>query len=199
MAKPDITKNTASIDALLAVTENPRHRLILENYRRHALLESGGAWEKVLYDPAMVVPDPEYVLSFSGMTLRLQGQEQVAAMYGALRDNRANVFVVEDEDIMISDTGFASEVVATQHTVGANLQDLSKDELDPEGLYTRTARSLFIFPYTEDCVLKGERATDFDGAEIREVSADDFITPEEAYRLLVPLARPLPSLESLSV
>jgi hypothetical protein len=35
MAKFDITKLNVAIDKLLAVTENPRHRFILQVYSRH--------------------------------------------------------------------------------------------------------------------------------------------------------------------
>jgi hypothetical protein len=45
MAEWEITRITAATDELLRTTENPRHRAILSNYRRHALLEVSGLYE----------------------------------------------------------------------------------------------------------------------------------------------------------
>ncbi|MFF7633042.1 hypothetical protein ACFZB9_07795 [Kitasatospora sp. NPDC008050] len=58
--KEDITTLTRGADLLLDRTENPLHRRILENYRRHALLEVTGRWREVVHDPAMIVDHPVY-------------------------------------------------------------------------------------------------------------------------------------------
>ena len=43
MPKFDITKLNVAIDKLLEVTENPRHRFLLQSYSRHRYLGGCGA------------------------------------------------------------------------------------------------------------------------------------------------------------
>ena len=45
LARRDIAETISAADKLLETTENLRHRAILENYRRHAILEICGEWE----------------------------------------------------------------------------------------------------------------------------------------------------------
>ena len=42
MVEFDITKTNAAVDRLLEVTENPRHRYMLQAYNRHRNLEMAG-------------------------------------------------------------------------------------------------------------------------------------------------------------
>ena len=46
MAKYDVTKLNVAIDKLLTVTENPRHRFLLQAYSRHRYLEVAGAMRR---------------------------------------------------------------------------------------------------------------------------------------------------------
>jgi hypothetical protein len=48
----DIGLNAAAHDRLLETLDNPRHRRIVANYRRHALLAVAGEWEPI-FEPDM--------------------------------------------------------------------------------------------------------------------------------------------------
>ena len=53
----DVRDVVKAPDELLARTDNPRHRAILTNFRRHALLEVAGRWPEIL-TPQMMVDTP---------------------------------------------------------------------------------------------------------------------------------------------
>jgi hypothetical protein len=50
MAKYDVTQLNVGIEKCLAVTTNPRHRFLLQAYRRHRLLEVAGRYEEIYRD-----------------------------------------------------------------------------------------------------------------------------------------------------
>jgi hypothetical protein len=76
MSKLDITMLTRAADETLAVTENPRHRQILENYRRHAILETTGRWQEI-FTPEMTVEHPVYRVSASEFITVAEAQERL--------------------------------------------------------------------------------------------------------------------------
>ncbi|MGB0922102.1 MAG: hypothetical protein ACPG1C_12395 [Alphaproteobacteria bacterium] len=45
--KPDIRLLTLAADTLLKTVTNLRHRKIIENYRRHAMLEVSGQYKEI--------------------------------------------------------------------------------------------------------------------------------------------------------
>jgi len=57
MVKYDVTKLNVAIDQLLAVTQNPRHRFLLQAYSRHRYLEVAGRYEEI-FAPDMKSPNP---------------------------------------------------------------------------------------------------------------------------------------------
>ena len=59
--KYDIRKLTLAADNLLPTLTNPRHRAIIANYRRHAIYEVTGNYEKIL-SPDMSIAEPQYYL-----------------------------------------------------------------------------------------------------------------------------------------
>ena len=59
MPKFDITKLNVAIDRLLEVTDNPRHRFLLQAASRHRYLEVAGRYEEELA-PDMMSEDPVY-------------------------------------------------------------------------------------------------------------------------------------------
>ena len=68
MAKKDIAVTISAADRLLETTTDPLHRQILENYRRHAILEVCGLWEEI-FTPEMTVEHPLYCFNVSGFCL----------------------------------------------------------------------------------------------------------------------------------
>ena len=57
--KYDIRQLTLAADTLLKTTTEPLHRKILNNYRRHAMLEVSGRYEEI-FAPDMTVEEPFY-------------------------------------------------------------------------------------------------------------------------------------------
>jgi hypothetical protein len=47
MPKYDVTKTNLAIERLLEVTENPRHRFLLQSYYCHRYLEIAGRYEEI--------------------------------------------------------------------------------------------------------------------------------------------------------
>lgn len=190
MDKPDIATLMTAADKLLERTDNPRHRQILENYRRHALLEVSGDWEPILA-PDMTVPEPHYQLFFAGVSADLRGRKACAEFYRTLIGSGAQVFWGEGEEIIVSDAGFASQTHSHQYLTGAALRAMGAD-VDDAALYVKHFDIMLFWRYDERARLIGEHVVDAGPAELIEVSPQNFITPEEARSKLRSLIRPLP-------
>jgi len=67
MPKRDVTKFNAAIDRVLATTENPRHRYLLQGYSRHRYLEVAGRYEEI-FAPDMMVEAPCYHFRAGGIS-----------------------------------------------------------------------------------------------------------------------------------
>ncbi|HVV19945.1 MAG TPA: hypothetical protein VHF06_10950 [Pseudonocardiaceae bacterium] len=187
MTKLDITTLTRGADDLLLTTENPLHRQILLNYRRHALLEVSGLWQQI-FVPAMTVDHPVYYLDANDTSETLDGLDQVSAFYTALTDSGTNVIVVRDEQIAVADWGFGSESWFNTYARGSALPGM-----DPDKFYLVRQLISMHWPYDDQARLIGEHV--YEHAKLREITEipeSDFITPQEARQALAPLIRPLP-------
>ena len=60
---------------LMATTQDERHRKMLTNYCRHAMLEVSGRWEEILV-PEMMVPHPRYRINFGGQEIVMDGMAE---------------------------------------------------------------------------------------------------------------------------
>jgi hypothetical protein len=203
MTKLEITMLTRAADELLAVTENPLHRQILENYRRHAILEVTGNWQQI-FTPEMTVEHPVYRVNGGGMSMTLDGLDQVQAFYQGLSATETTVMVLEDENIAVADWGFASEAIFHTYVTGAAAAaSFARGEggfdADPERFYVNRRRLAMIWPYDERGRMIGEHVYvhDDDSATV-EVPQSDFITFDEACEQLLPTLRDLPSFEPAS-
>jgi hypothetical protein len=184
--KRDITDLVRGADDLLRHTENPLHRRILENYRRHALLEVTGRWEEI-FSPEMTVEHPVYFVNAGGTSATLDGFEQVAGFYRSLAGGGLNVIVLEDERIAVADWGFASESVFHTYTRGTAVPDA-----DPEGFFVISQVVSMNWPYDARGRMIGEHVYEHaDHMRVQEVPEAEFITAQEADEKLTPLLRPL--------
>ena len=191
MPKLDLTLLTRAADRLLETTENPRYRQILENYRRHALLEVSGRWEEIL-DPVTTVEHPVYLINDGGKSVVLDRREQVR-FYRTMSETGALVIVTEDEQIAVADWGFASESVVNHQLPGRVLAKTGVEVDDVDSWYVLRRRMAMIWPYDFQGRMMGEHV--YEHAASREVirlAAEDVITSEEAQETLAPLIRPLP-------
>jgi len=185
----DVRNVVTEPDALLAVTENPRHRAILLNFRRHALLEVSGRWKEIL-QPEMIVDDPYYRINENGKSVHLRGIADIGAFYAGLTEAGLNVFGPIRENIAVADWGLAIESFFGNHVPGRVLRDQGEDIDDPEAYYQLTHYMASFWPYDADCRLVGEHIYEDTGSRrIEKMDQADVITPEQARRLLAPLLR----------
>jgi len=183
----DVRNLVTEPDALLAVTENPRHRAILLNFRRHALLEVSGRWEEILR-PEMIVDDPYYRINENGESVHLRGKADISAFYAGLTKAGLNVFGPIRENIAVADWGLAIESFFGNHVPGRVLRDQGEDIDDPDGHYQLTHYMASFWPYDADCRLIGEHIYEDTGSRrIEKMDAADVITPQRARELLAPL------------
>ncbi|GAA4283808.1 hypothetical protein GCM10022261_13390 [Brevibacterium daeguense] len=193
MAKLDITKQIHRIDEFIAKLSDPLHRQIMENYRRHTILEITGNTDEILMDE-LTVSEPVYLIDIEGKSLTLKGKAAVADFYSSLEDSEATVIVVEGQKLAVSDWGFASQAVYKTFMKGSEV--LPKYGADPDKLYIREKLISVIWHYTSDVKLLGEHIFEHsESTRITEVPEEEFITLQEAREKLLPLLRPLPAFE----
>jgi hypothetical protein len=192
VAKKDITQTISAADRLLETTENPLHRQILENYRRHAILETTGRWEGI-FDPDSTVDEPFYILNIIGFPgVRAAGQ-QVRDIYRTMAEQDTTVMVVEQERLMVSDWGFASDALFNKYLRGRDLLAKGVQVDDPEGYYIHQIHYAMIWPYDDRGRMIGENVyQDMSHGLVTQVPAEDYLTVDDARERLLPLLRPLP-------
>jgi hypothetical protein len=163
-------------EALARNTDNPRHRTILNNYRKHVHLEGSGQFEKIV-SPDMMVAHPVYRIIW-GKAIVLEGKDQVLAFYNSLTDA---VLWNTDEVIAVADWGFASELALHQLVPGSYLVQLGFSVTDVAATYHFWSRQAFIWPYSEDGKLIGEHIyEDISTRAFEKVDPADVITPQRA-------------------
>lgn len=197
MPKYDISNNARAQDALLETLQNPRHRRIIENYRRHALLEVGGDYEPI-FDPDMTVEVPRYKIRWAESDGSEIVGDDVREMYRQMAGTGANVIVVTDEEIAVCDSGFFSRADFTQFFQGGVVREMGYDAEDPDAWYAVTNYVVAFWPYDEQCRMIGETGAAIGPPRIEKIQAEDVVTPEQARAALLPLVRPLTPMEPLA-
>jgi hypothetical protein len=192
MTQFDLTTLNIAVERLLDTTENPRHRYLLEAYSRHRYLEMAGRYMEIL-DPQMTVEHPVYRFSFIGQPpFKLDGRQEVEALYSAWAETDQCVFYMEDETLAVSDNMIVSRSVLSQQQLGSSLADRGVD--DPNAMYLAKANIAMIWPYDEDGRMIGEDVWEYDDADRDVIKLDpaDVVSVEQAAKLLDPLINPLP-------
>jgi hypothetical protein len=189
----DLADITKAVDALLTVTESPRQRRILLNFRRHALLEVSGRWREILV-PSMTVRDPRYRIDDRGVSTVFDGMAAVAGFYAAVAAAGLTVFGPLSEQVMVSDSAYAAESVFGQIMPGRLLVE-EFDVHDPDAHYLFVHEIAMFWPYTDDGLLVGEHIYEVPGSRrVYPLHSDDVITPAQAAAALAPLIDDEPSL-----
>ncbi|WP_033378281.1 hypothetical protein [Corynebacterium lubricantis] len=175
----------AGVDEQLATVENPQHRHILKNYRRHGLLEVAGRWEEILI-PEMTIESPQYRLQDHGQTLVLNGMDDVAKFYGTTAANGDNVFGPIEEHVAVSDHGIFSDGVFAWVVPGTH-ELLAHDDVDPSKTYQITQNMAMVWPY-QGGRLYGEHVyEDLSSRKVEEVPASAITTPAQSREKTAPL------------
>jgi hypothetical protein len=183
----DVRDVVKAPDELLARTENPRHRAILRNFRRHALLEVSGRWREIL-TPRMIVDDPVYRINENGGSVHLYGQPAIGKFYQGIADAGLNVFGPIEDQVMVSDWGLAIESLFGNYLPGHALIEQGEDIDDPDAYYQLTHVIASFWPYDEDCRLIGEHIyEDAASRVVQKLEPEQVVTPAQAAQLLAPL------------
>ncbi|MGH3587477.1 MAG: hypothetical protein ACRDQ0_14250 [Pseudonocardia sp.] len=180
----DVRAVPAGVDAALAVVENPRHRHMLKNYRRHALLEVSGYWEDIL-TPVMVVPEPRYRVSERGVTHVCNGMAEVRAFYADIIGQAANVFGALQEQVAVSDHGIFIEAVFAQVLCGTD-PALADEDVEPGGTYQLSHNFAACWPYRDGRLVGAFIYDDVGSWRVDEVEPAALISPAQARELLAP-------------
>lgn len=186
----DMPKLVAAADDLLQTLTDPLHRRIIENYRRHAMLEVSGRWEEI-FDPDMTVEQPRYVIhNAQGMTV-LDGYEAVSGLYKSYMESNSTVILLENEKLLVSDWGFASEATSHRLWQGKDLKAQGERIDDPDAWYIASTTTGMFWPYTSDGRMIGEHVYRGGDRTIRKAAPEDIITRDDVARMLNPLITPM--------
>jgi hypothetical protein len=190
----DIREQNRAVEQALEATENPRHRYLLEAYLRHRYLESAGRFEEIL-EPELTVDHPVYRFSLFGRpSFKLEGRDQVAALYSHWTETDQCVFYVEEEIVAVGDNMIVGRGISYQQTLGSELAASGVDA-DEDAMYLMKSQIAMIWPYDDRCRLLGEDVWEFDDSERDLIKLDpaNVLTAAQAGQLLDPLIKPLPA------
>jgi hypothetical protein len=190
----DITQTNVAVRELLEVTENPRHRYLLEAYDRHRNLEHAGRFEEI-FAPEMMVDRPVYRFAMAGQPpMTLEGREQVEPLYRLWAETNQSIFYNQSETVAVGDWMVTSTMVGYQQAHGSVLAAGGED-VDEQAMYLVRGRVAMIWPYDERGRLVGENVWEYDPSEhqLIKLEPEEVLTTEQAAELLAPLIEPLPA------
>ncbi len=196
LSQLDITETNRAVRELIAVTENARHRYLLEAYDLHRNLEHAGRFEEI-FAPEMTVEHPVYRFELAGQPpLRLEGREQVEPVYRLWAETNQSIFYTESESIAVGDWLVVSTMLGYQQVLGSVLSAAGV-EADEDAMYLQRGRVAMIWPYDERCRLVGENVWEYEQSEheLIRLDSEQVLTTERAAELLDPLIRPLAPFE----
>jgi len=192
----DIREQNRAVERVLEATENPRHQYLLKSYLRHRYLESAGRFEEI-FAPEMTVEHPVYRFNLIGQpAAKLEGREQVEALYRHWTETDQCVFYVEDEIVSVGDHLIVGRGIGYQQTLGSVLVEGGVDA-DADAMYLMRSQIAMIWPYDDQCRLIGEDVWEFDdaGRDLIKLDPPDVLTARQAGELLAPLIEELPAFD----
>jgi hypothetical protein len=196
VTKLDVTKTNAAIEQLLEVTENPRHRFLLQAFHRHRYLEIAGRYQEI-FAPEMMVEQPVYHFHDAGVDTILEGQEAVKGLYRMWAETNQCIFYVTQEQVAVADRFIATISTAYQQLLGKVLTANGVDVDDQDAMYLYLNTDEMIWPYDDQGRLVGEDVWEVDPskAELIKLDPAEVMTVQEAAEKLNPLIKPLPSFD----
>lgn len=188
----DIRLLTKAADDLLKTVTNPRHRKILINYRRHAILEVCGRYDQILADD-LTVEQPDYLMYVSGFPVQYKGRERVEALYASMVKTNICVMMFENEQLRVDDNGFSTRVTfhifmpaAIALHFGAPIEVGQLDEM-----VIWTTDRIMVWDYADDGRLKAENIW-VGGGSFRICPPEEVITIQDCNDILMPLIDKVP-------
>jgi len=191
MVELDITKTNVAVDRLLEVTDNPRHRYMLEAYNRHRYLEMAGRYQEI-FEPEMTVAHPVYRFDYFDQKVTLEGSDEVQAVYRGWTETDQCVFYAEGEELAIGDSMIVSRSRLYQQTLGSELVAKGMDA-DADAMYLASTLIAMLWPYDERCRMVGEDVWEYDTSDRQFIKLDraDVLTAQQAGELLDGVITPL--------
>jgi hypothetical protein len=189
----DIRQTNRAVQELIELTENPRHRYLLQAYDRHRNLEHAGRFEEI-FAPEMTVEHPVYRFNMIGQQpMTLEGREQVEPLYRFWAETSQSIFYTEAETVAVGDFMVVSTMVGYQQTLGATLATTGLD-VDSQAMYLLRGRVVMMWPYDERCRLVGENVWEYDETEhdLIKLDPDQVLNTRQAAELLEDQIKPLP-------
>ena len=123
MAQRDITKTNLAIEKLLEVTDNPRHRFLLQAFYRHRFFEIAGRYEEI-FAPDMMNENPAYHIHIGESTnAGLEGQEQIKGLYRMWAETNQCIFYAEAEEVAVADHFIATVTSGYQQVSGKSRKE----------------------------------------------------------------------------
>jgi len=216
MKLPHLTSLNAAVDRCLAVTTDLRHRFLLLAYARHRLLEVAGRYEE-LFTPDMMSPLAVYHMNGAGVSVVLDGQQQIRSLYRMWSQTNQTIFYAEDEEVAVTDHYVTSVArVAYQQVSGKSLRANKllaklpkfvarrlldsalaeeKHHADDNDMYVQKLYGLqMIWRYDDQGLLLGEDVYEplAHRAEYIKLDPSQVMKVATAAQLLGPLIKPLP-------
>ena len=190
--KFDILQRAPALEALIAKTTNKRHLAILENYRRHAILEVCGLYEGILAQD-MIVPHPVYRFHTPKGTRVIEGMAAVRAEYESYLAQNTTVIYHTQEHVAVNDDGHHSEYISHRFFPGKILMSMGDEVEDPDAMYMVTLTQAMYWPYDDEARLIEERVYRGNDRKVRRCEPAEVITVQECRDKLMPLLRPVAS------
>jgi len=185
--KYDIRKLTLAADTLIPQLKSQRHRAILQNYRKHAMLEVSGRFSEI-FTPELCTDNPSYRVAMAGNFLELNGKSEIRDFYGSLLDTESTVMMLEGEKIAVADWGFASEAIYHTFMPGRTAVMRGNEVGDLDAIYIESRWISVVWSYDERCRMIGEHVYLAPKATaIRPCPPDEMLTLEEVRAIFDPL------------
>ena len=166
---------------------NPRHRAILENYRRHALLETCLRIDELMA-PDMMVEHPVYVHSSLQGRKVFDGWNAVRHdFYGGLERGESALFRKEHEHVAVADWGFSVEQLIHNYMSGreASRRGHAVDDLD--ATYVESRWTAMHWHYSSDVRLIGEHVYLSPSHAFQKVDSAQLLTLADIRAVLEPI------------
>jgi len=183
----DLTRILSAAENLIDELDDTHHIAILENYRRHAMLEYCGRFEEILA-PEMTVEHPVYRMNTpQGGHVVYDGMDAVRGFYASLKDAGLTVATKSHEHIVVADWGFSQENMAHQHLTGHAARAKGHDVDDLDAYYIEDRWSSMYFLYAPDARLIGEHVYHSVPVGFRKATDEERITLEDVVAALEPV------------
>lgn len=153
-----------ALEARLAITENPRHRQLLQLVIDHAKAEAVGDVDGLM---ASLVADPAYHFWSNAGDYGPKGYDGVRQYYEAFWRSGGAVFTYPMERIVVDDSTICHEGVLTTLAPWEVAKERGYSIPEEDGHYLLRMRVVVFWPFDDEGLALGE---DSYGA----VSADDF-------------------------